>query len=373
MNRALLPMSSFAPPFADAVHKMHPYPAKFPAALAREKLMKWTVPGGVVLDPFCGSGTTLVEAGLHGLRAIGVDINDLACLISKVKTTPLSNSDFCAAEKAVDNIRRRKREFEGEKTGAAEFKNRDHWFQDNVAREISALLAEIRRIASAPAKDLMRVILSSILVRVSNQESDTRYAAVDKGIEDGFVRRLYLKKAEENIERMRLFSAAADRFSVAVHNADCRDLSFIPADSVDCVVTSPPYANTYDYYLYHKFRSIWLGLDFRFAQQNEIGSRREFSSLKRGAAKWRTDMDACMRQIYRVMKPGAAAVVVIGDSIIAGDKIDGGQLIASLAEERGFKIVDAVSSAQAGNSKSFNPAFSQKGKQEHVLSMIKND
>lgn len=324
------------------------------------------------MDPFCGSGTTLVEAKLLGLNALGVDVNDLACLISKVKTTPLTSSDFRAIDLALINIR------SGRNTHCkdiypANFNNREHWFQENVSQEITMLLNEIKRVTSTNAVDFLKVVLSSIVVRVSNQESDTRYAAVNKNIEDGYTEKLFVKKAEDNVEKMRSFSAHAPDTKTSVYNADSRDLSFIPASTVDCVITSPPYANSYDYYLYHKFRSIWLNLDFRFAQNKEIGSRREFSSLKRSPEKWRTDLGACFSQINRVMKKGGVAVVVIGDSIIAGKKINSDVLISELAKEKGFKVKSIASSLQAKNSRSFNPAFSAKNKQEHVVCMVKND
>ena len=71
-----------------------------------------------------------------------------------------------------------------------------------------------------------------------------------------------------------------DKTELQVFNADSRNLNFISDNSIDIIITSPPYANTYDYYLYHKFRKRWLDLDVKFAQYNEIGSRREYSSLK---------------------------------------------------------------------------------------------
>ena len=351
---------------------MHPYPAKFPAALAAQNLDDCARPDSIVLDPFCGSGTTLVEAKYRGMHAIGVDSNDLACLISRVKTTPLKKTDFNAVERVLDDIRHERRlKLGGAIRGPANFINCSHWFQQNVILEISALLDAIRRIRSIRARDFLRVVLSSIVVRVSNQESDTRYAAVDKKVPDEFTRNLFIKKTEDNMARMRHFSAFAPKSKISVHCADSRDLSCIRPCSVDCVITSPPYANTYDYYLYHKFRSIWLNLDFRSAQRNEIGSRREFSSLKRGVGKWREDMYKCISEIHRVMKSGGTAVVVIGDSVIAGEKIDNGAMLAETAESLNFKILRIDSSEQAKNSKSFNPMFSRAGKREHVIRVQK--
>ena len=353
---------------ADGVHSLHPYPAKFPASLAGGLLSRFARPGDTALDPFCGSGTTMVEARLRGMHAVGVDINGLACLVSKVKANPLSESDFASVRLALGGVRAvANSPVRAGKISPPEFGGLGHWFQENVAREISALLAVIAECESAAARDFLRVVLSSIIVRVSNQESDTRYAAIDKRIGDRFTLGLFAKKTAEAAGRMRAFSRKAGESSVSVHNADSRRLPFIASESADCVVTSPPYANSYDYYLYHKFRCIWLGLDFRRARSGEIGSRREFSSLKKSPEKWGEDLRACLLEMRRILKPGKPAFIVIGDSVIAGARIDGGELVASAAGQVGFKVCGVESSSQAGHSKSFNPSFARKGKLEHLV------
>jgi DNA modification methylase len=78
-----------------STHNFHPYPAKFIPQIPRELLNYIDLPPrSVVLDPFCGCGTTLVESNILGFNAIGVDSNPIACLVSKVKTTPLSNQSI---------------------------------------------------------------------------------------------------------------------------------------------------------------------------------------------------------------------------------------------------------------------------------------
>src|SRR5437868_3518887 len=73
------------------LHAIHPYPAKFIPEIPRRVLEHVPIPvGTVVLDPFCGAGTTLVEAQRLGIESVGVDLNPIACLLSRVKTTPLT-------------------------------------------------------------------------------------------------------------------------------------------------------------------------------------------------------------------------------------------------------------------------------------------
>jgi hypothetical protein len=77
----------------EAPHDFYHYPARFAPVFARETIKTFTKPGDLVLDPFCGGGTTLVEALSLGRRAVGIDINSLATFITRAKTTPLSIHD----------------------------------------------------------------------------------------------------------------------------------------------------------------------------------------------------------------------------------------------------------------------------------------
>lgn len=156
-----------------------------------------------------------------------------------------------------------------------------------------------------------------------------------------------------------------------IFNADSRKLDFIEPASIDLIITSPPYANTYDYYLYHKFRKRWLDLDVKFAQYNEIGSRREFSSLKKAPEKWNKDLILCFLEMNRVLKPNHLAFIVIGDSVIKKNLIKIDEVIRGFSKEIGFDILDIVSSDLAKHSRLFNPSFAQKGKQEHLITLRK--
>ena len=85
-------------------HSLHPYPAKFPPQLPRTVLKKYGSADMTVLDPFCGSGTTLVEARLLGFNAVGVDVNGLSTLLSKVKATPLTNCEIQEIKEFIKRV-----------------------------------------------------------------------------------------------------------------------------------------------------------------------------------------------------------------------------------------------------------------------------
>jgi site-specific DNA-methyltransferase (cytosine-N4-specific) len=162
-----------------------------------------------------------------------------------------------------------------------------------------------------------------------------------------------------------------DSTELRVYNADSRNLDFIPDNSIDIIITSPPYANTYDYYLYHKFRKRWLDLDVKFAQYNEIGSRREYSSLKEKKEKWNEDLIKCFSEMQRVLKPNHFAFIVIGDSVIKKELIKIEKEISEFAPKIGFKVNEILSSDLSNHSKIFNPSYAQKGKKEHLIILQK--
>jgi len=356
-------------------HSLHPYPAKFPPQLPKIILENYAIKGQTVLDPFCGSGTTLIEARIFGANAIGVDVNGLAVLLSKVKATPLTEPQLSAVKEFISKIENEISNWRSEqrpKLKIKEFEGQEHWFQNNVSEEITFLLNEISKQTNIDVQNFLKIVLSSIIVRVSNQDSDTRFAAIEKKVLNGYTLESFCKKAKEYNSRMAEFSRLVnDTTKLQVYNADSRNLGFILDNSIDLIITSPPYANTYDYYLYHKFRMRWLDLDVKFAQYNEIGSRREYSSLKEKKEKWNEDLIKCFSEMHRVLKPNHFAFIVIGDSVIKKELIKIEKEIFDFAPKIGFKVNKILSSDLSIHSRIFNPSYAQKGKKEHLIILEK--
>lgn len=355
-------------------HLLHPYPAKFPLQLPNLILTKFGKKGQTVLDPFCGSGTTLVEARLLGFNAIGVDVNGLASLLSKVKATPLTDEEQQTVKKFIITIENEDFQWRIKRPPieVKQIEGLDHWFQHNVAEELTHLLNLINRLNNNNVKDFLKIVVSSIIVKVSNQESDTRFAAKNKGIKDNFTFNQFIYKANEFLEYITEFSKRVSKTGyLTILNADSRNLSMLRDESIDIIITSPPYANTYDYYLYHKFRKRWLDIDVKFAQNNEIGSRREYSSLKKTSEKWTTDLKLCFAEMYRLIKKDSLAFIVIGDSVIDKQLVKIDEVICNFMPEIGFEICKIISSNLSEHSRMFNPKFSQKNKKEHLIILKK--
>ena len=330
------------------IEGLHPYPAKFVAELPRTLLNILPVPAGTaVLDPFCGSGTTLVESQRHGLVSVGIDVNPIACLMSQVKTESVPPG---LGEIARDVLDRAQRERD---PAIPAIPNLDHWFLRPVQKALAALTSALTAIPTEYQAPL-RLALSSIIVRVSNQESDTRYAAVEKQV------------AAEDV--FRGFAQATRRISDVLQK---RPYPLVPATVLEAdtlaldpkqilgriglVITSPPYPNAYEYWLYHKYRMWWLGFDPIAVKTQEIGARAHFFKRNHHTAEdFVRQMGQTFDLLQAVLVPDGYACFVVGRSRIHGRVVDNAQIIEDAGHAAGFKRVFAAERALAPNRKSFN-------------------
>lgn len=390
-----------------ATHHLHSFAARFPPQLPRYFIEALTAPGEIVLDPMAGSGTTVVEAALLRRKGIGVDLDPLAVLISKAKTTPV------AAEKVIDAgkrvlIRAHRLLYDGlrpESVLHPDPATRDfvqYWFLARTQQELAALVQAIRGEEEPDVRRFLLVILSSIIVTKSGGVSLARDLAhsrphreLDKPVPSA------LELFQARLRRSRPDDSLPEGQVTIIHG-DAQSLP-LPDRSVHLVVTSPPYANAIDYMRAHKFSLVWMGKGIEELSRwraRHIGSERtrpvapeSLPPQTRGVveelsakdsrkalvlAKYFTEMKRVMQEIWRVLRPGAAAIFVVGTSTMRGINVQTPFCLAEIAAQVGFDLTGITERrldrdrrmmpARHGENRS---AIEQRMHHEYVIGLIK--
>lgn len=383
-----------------ATHNFHSFPAKFPPQLPAKFILSLTREGDIVLDPMMGSGTTILEAFLTGRKAIGFDIDPLAVKITKVKTTRANakelmnhlNSILCAARNQVaqgnENLKK-------ELAGRWDSKTQqfvDFWFTEETQLELMALVLEVSKIKDEKIRTFFEIALSSAIITKSggvslaldlahtrphkakvvidrdgttvvgkkfSQNTNPRLRLLTKKLRSAIEE--FEKRCFQNIEG--LLSSTSGKIDPEIKFGNAQNLP-LENESVDLIVTSPPYAsNAIDYMRAHKFSLIWLGFpidELSLKRKQYIGgedtANMEFESLpsatsrivtsimklddKRGKVlhRYYSEMKRTLKEMFRVLKPSKAAVVVVGSSVMRGKDTQTQDCLAEIGRSIGFRV-----------------------------------
>lgn len=358
-------------------HGFHPYPAKFTPQLVNKFFRQYCKPGFKIIDPFCGSGTALVEGILNGMDSVGIDLNPIAFIISKAKTNCYSNEDIDSIKKFISLFQNHstnglfENEIDLKNIKLPDFPNREHWFQENVSYELAFLKNEIDKVNNSNVKSLLYCAFSKIIVKVSNQDSEVRYSAKNKNHPNGIVYSSFVDTVLNYIQNISSIEYKITA-KAEIHNGDSvQILRKYINDYFDFVITSPPYINTFDYYLYHKQRMFWLGFDHRPVRKNEIGNHHRIDTKKFDVAKeeYINSMRQIMNELSRVSKQNSYFVMVIGDGIVDGTTIDMSEVISEICDKCNYKIEKIESVNLSDITRSFNRKFSNAPKKEHSITL----
>jgi SAM-dependent methyltransferase len=361
------------------VHGFHAYPARIHPTTAACLVRAVSREGATVLDPFCGSGTVIVEAMLARRRAIGTDLNPIAVKLAKLKTAlpeAPARAAIASTAEAVGAFAtdRRKR-----RAGATKrYPPEDvALFDPHVLLELDSIQAGIAaRSGPEPiVRDALELVLSAILIKVSRRASETSAAMVPRRLAAGFATRLFVSKAAELARRLGDFALQlpAGVPPPRIELDDTAKLRTVPASTVDAVVTSPPYVSTYDYFAQHSARLRWLKLDATRFAASEMGARRRFGKLDAHAARseWSRELVGVLRSIRRVCRPNARVVMVLADSAVQDEALRADTILAAVARETGFMVLAQASQTRPHFHAGTARAFQERPRSEHAIALEK--
>lgn len=366
-------------------HPVHAYPARLhPATAGRlvSIVMDGAARDATLLDPFCGSGTVLVEARAIGGKAIGIDLNPLAVRLARVKTwtVPVPRrkqarelgrqiaGDVLSAgrdARRAGNAPPPMRSPVGFDPNARQ-KRIGKWFSPHVRRELEAIAAAIDEVAAEDAElgEVLTIALSAILYKVSHRRSDTDPSWVERSIARGMAARLFGERVDMIISGLDdLARVPGER--PRVYEADARQLEALKLPPAMGIVTSPPYAGTYDYAEQHRLRFDFLGIRHRAFEAGELGPRRGFLANSAAAtSKWRSDLGDAVSAMAGALAPGGLAALVVGDSL-AGKACFADEDLRSVLDDR-FAVV-AWAWQERLKLGPERKAFGDRPKREHVI------
>lgn len=311
------------------VHRLHPYLGKYIPQLVEIFLRKYFQTGQTVLDPFCGSGTTLVQANELGINGIGYDISAFNVMLCEVKTAKYDSAKVrrevldilekvrAATQKDASNPSLWNDTLIEDARPTEENQYLKEWF---APQTLSELLTYRNLIQNYHYQSLLKVILSRSarssrltthfdLDFPKRPQTEAYYcykhsrtcAPTTRAFQ--FLNRYSL----DSVRRVEEFASKRTVAAVEIHHGDSRKGNF---PEIDGVITSPPYVGLIDYHEQHAYAYHLLGLQDR--RDKEIGAAAGGSSQKARKA-YQEDIASVFRKLSEKLKPGGRMIVVAGD------------------------------------------------------------
>jgi len=385
-------------------HYFHKYPAKLipyiPIFFLSSSICK---DDEIVMDPFAGSGTVLLESivnPVHKRNCIGIEINPLARLIAKVKTTPLDEIKLNDRKKELySNLNKATSE-----SIIPDYENLSTWFSKNTQKKLGRLRACIEKMEDDDYKDFFLVCFSSIIRKVAladpnipppvvlrlrkYRSSKEKYKMLKKFLEDNQrpnVKKIFKESVQKNENRIKelnkIEEVAKSKIKARIVWDDSRDPKIgklaikgniqkkgarsFRENSIGLIITSPPYITAQKYIRTTKLELLWLGLvdsdELASLDRNIIGSERvkasdemvetgineidnlcnRIAKLSRDRAvmvnKYFNNMYKVLNNAYRILKKDGCMILVVGDNKVCGYDVKTHRFLAIIGESVGFK------------------------------------
>ena len=355
-------------------HGFHAYAGRLHPSIARGAITRWSGPGDTIVDPFCGSGTVLTEAMGLGRVAIGNDASPLGVAIAQARTTLLGEENRerlvmearRIAELAGEDARKRRRP-ELPTWAKHEFER----FFPHVAFELFALRALVMEVPRQPVGNALRLCFSANLVKLMKAGPEAPRDGEAKRIARGVPSRLLGDRAVELATGLAALEQRTPAGTPApvIRLGDARELKGVGSGAARLIVSSPPYAGTYDYAAQHDVRFTWLELPRRSFESAQLGARTGTGSMGLGAepAAWRASQRQWLSEMARILAPGGHALLIVGDGVLGNAPEDAPATIAELAAPLGLEPIARASQARATHDRRLREIFKGHPRQEHLL------
>ena len=310
---------------AYGTHGLFRYFGKFPPPIATYMISQFTKKGDLVIDPMCGSGTTAVEAGIMDRKCVVNDLNPLSILLSRVKTTKIS-----------ENILREKLEYfknnyKPLSIGEYNFipvalRDPDHWFLHETSDSLRGIKFLIEQEKDETIKDYLNIVFASTIRRVSRAttQQGRLFLDVATALEDAFP--TFEKRFEIGIKGL---ADIPDINDIEYYNVDLKELSALDyKEKAQLVILHPPYFNSYKYSSVNSLEMGWLGFNRNEYNKKEV---REFFKIGKpeNYEKYVDDMIIALNNALDMLKKGGVLGLMIGDTMMKGTYI---QVTKSLLE-----------------------------------------
>ena len=355
------------------IRPIHPFPARMAASIALNELQ----PGGHplrVLDPMAGSGTTVVYAKYHGHHAQGFDTDPLAVILAKAwcldcREDPVRTAAACVLKKAelVASQMRLRDSYPCPKEDQETRAFVRYWFDNTNRRQLAALSQEIQRVRD----DEIRLFLWCAFSRLIIAKKASVSLAMD--LSHSRPHRVRTRSDIHPFSRFldvveTVLSAVTFKDGITsgraeVESADARELPLFQ-ESIDLVITSPPYLNAIDYIRCHKFSLVWMGYSISSLRQlraSNIGAevgfngsdgdaqdavinqmtagkqlpRRQYGMLRR----YVNDLQAVLKEVSRVLVTGGKAIFVVGNSTLRGVYVKNSRAVSLICQQHGLHLL----------------------------------
>ena len=387
------------------VHRWVPWIAGYSKYFVEDALARFTDSPGVVLDPFAGVGTTLVEADLAGHEAVGFEINPYAAFAAQTKLKA-HRADPDYLRNTVDRFmvfmeKGVQRRTKPRTAPPVAFRTRTPFYSPKVEKKVLLVLDFIAD-QDPKITDIYRLAFAATMVNYSNysyEPSLGRKATVGRpDVDDYNVAEAMMSKVLQMADDAAWYRDARDtrrrKDGRILKRSFFDGYSDLKAGSVDLLVTSPPYLNNYHYNRNTRPHLYWLGFcsspsDMKHLEELNFGTywqnarnqdcveldpsiedktiRQTLARVRRKnpdkgiyggsgwanyAARYFNDCARFVEGAAWCLRPSASALVVIGNSILQGVPIATDRFLAKIAESRGFEVkgIQISRDARVGNS-----------------------